>query len=269
VVTAVPAQAFLEQRFLYFPTAVHDRTPADAGLAYEEVDFRAEDGTRLFGWFVPGAAGRPVVVFCMGNAGNISHRVDNLAWLHRLGAGVLIFDYRGYGRSDGVPGEEGTYADLRAALSWLAGRGIGRERIVLFGRSLGAAVALHVALEQPPAALVMESPFTSVAAMGRHHYPLLYLLAGWAVGVRYQNLAKIGRLQSPLLLIHGDRDEICPPRMAEELFARAPSPKKLVWIRGADHNSTYVLGGEPYRRGWIDLLDGIAAGTAPPPGATD
>lgn len=264
LVTAVPANAFLEQRFLFFPESRHEATPAEAGLAYEEVRFAATDGMPLFGWFVPGDAGQPVVVFCIGNAGNISHRIEQLVWLHRLGVGVFIFDYRGYGRSGGTTSEAGTYADLRGALAWLTGRGVTRDRTILFGTSLGAAVALQVALERPPAGLVMEAPFTSIAAMGWHHYPLLYLLAGWLLDARYQNLAKIDRLQSPLLIIHGDRDEICPPRMADELYAQAPAPKSLVWIQGADHNSTFFFGGERYRQAWQDLLARI---TPPAPGA--
>jgi fermentation-respiration switch protein FrsA (DUF1100 family) len=265
LVTVMPAHAFLEHRFIYFPESTYQATPADVGLAYEEVHFTAADGTPLYGWFVPGEPGQPVVVFCIGNAGNISQRVDNLAWLHRLGVGTFIFDYRGYGRSGGVTSEEGTYADLRGALAWLSGHGVNPDRIILFGRSLGAAVALQVALEQPPAGLVMESPFTSIAAMGWAHYPLLYLLAGWLVGARYQNLAKIARLQSPLLLIHGEQDTICPPDMARELFTRAQVSKALVWIPQADHNETFLLGGEIYRRGWIRFLDGVRAPTSPVP----
>ncbi len=257
LVTAMPAQAFLEQRFIYFPTAEHEATPAEAGLTFEEVRFAAADGTPLYGWFVPGEENRPVVVFCIGNAGNISHRVDNLAWLRQLGVGVFIFDYRGYGRSSGVTSEAGTYADLRGALGWLAARGVAKERIILFGRSLGAAIALQVALEQPPAGLVMESPFTSIAAMGWTHYPLLYLLVGWLVEARYQNLVKIDGLQSPLLLIHGDQDEICPPRMAADLFTRAPAPKELIWIKGADHNSTFPYGGEVYRQAWRRFIERV------------
>lgn len=248
LVIAMPARAALDHHFIYFPETRQAATPASAGLTYEALRFAATDGTALTGWLVPGQTGAPVVLFCMGNAGNISHRLETLRLLHELGVSVFIFNYRGYGESAGTPSEAGTYADIAGARQLLASRGWPASRTIIFGRSLGAAVGLEGALHDPPAGLIMESAFTSIAAMGRHHYPLLKLLFGWLVGARYDNLTKIARLQSPLLLIHGQRDSICPPAMAEELFARATGEKQLIWLPAADHNDGFIVGGEFYRQ---------------------
>lgn len=244
---AMPARSALEHHFLYFPETRHEATPAAIGLAYEELAFAASDGTRLSGWLVPGQPGAPVVLFCMGNAGNISHRLETLQLLHDLGVAVFIFNYRGYGQSAGKASEAGTYADIDGAMALLSSRGWPASRTIIFGRSLGAAVGLEAALRNPPAGLIMESAFTSIAAMGRHHYPLLNLLLGWLIDAKYDNLAKIARLESPLLLIHGQRDTISPPRMAEDLFAAATAEKQLLWLPGADHNDGFIVGGQTYR----------------------
>jgi uncharacterized protein len=253
-----PAHAMLEHGFLYFPMRQLAATPADAGLSYEDVSFTAADGVRLHGWFVAGEPGRPVILFAHGNAGNISHRVKNLRlFRERLGVSVFIFDYRGYGRSEGKATEEGTYADARGALAWLRERGWTPERTIYFGRSLGAAVAAQLALEAPPAGLAMESPFPSVPAMGRHHYSLLYLLLGWSVNARYDTEAKIGKLRVPLLITQGDRDTIVPPAMARQLFEKANEPKTFHLILGAGHNDTLEHEEAAYWSAWRRFLEGL------------
>jgi fermentation-respiration switch protein FrsA (DUF1100 family) len=247
LILAMPARTALEHHFLYFPDTRHAATPADVGLAFEELVFPAADGTRLGGWLIPGQPGAPLVLFCMGNAGNISHRLETMQLLHGLGVAMFIFDYRGYGKSAGKASEAGTYEDIAGAMELLKSRGWPAGQTIIFGRSLGAAIGLEAALHVPPAGLIMESAFTSIKAMGRYHYPLLNLLLGWLIGAKYDNLAKISRLQSPLLLIHGRSDTICPPFMAEELFAKAPRDKQILWIPGADHNDGLVVGGDSYR----------------------
>jgi fermentation-respiration switch protein FrsA (DUF1100 family) len=222
------------------------------------VHFSAADGVRLHGWHLPGATDRPLVLFCHGNAGNISHRLASLRLLQDLGLAVFIFDYRGYGQSEGTPSEEGTYADARGALAWLQQRGWGREQLIYFGESLGAAVALQLAVEQPPAGLVLEAPFTSIAAMGRHHNPLLYFLLGWLLDARYDNLAKIGRIRSPLLIIQGEADTIVPPAMSRRLYEAAGGPKILRLIPGADHNDLLFVGGKASREAWREFLAALA-----------
>jgi len=256
--TSSPADAMLEDHFLYFPETTLIATPAAAGLPYDEVTFPAADGTLLHGWYVAGERSRPVVLFCHGNAGNISHRIDSLAQLHRLGLNVFIFDYRGYGRSAGQASEAGTYQDSRGALDWLRLHGWAAEQTIYFGRSLGAAVALQLALEQPPAGLVMETPFSSIAAMGRHHYPILYRVLGWLVDLDYDNTRKITGLKSRLLFTHGSADSIVPPRMVQKLFDLAPEPKQLVLIPGAGHNDNFFRSDE-YRQGWRMFLEKVMA----------
>ncbi len=248
LVFVMPLGNTLEQHFLYFPQALHEATPASIGLAFEEVTFLARDATKLQGWLVPGKADAPVVLFCMGNAGNISHRLETLQMLHQIGVAVFIFDYRGYGTSEGRASETGTYSDVAGAMNFLHARGWPAERIILFGRSLGAAIALEGSLAKPVAGLIMESAFTSIKEMGRHHYPLLNTFLGWLIGAQYNNLAKIEGLKTPLLLIHGKQDKICPPGMAEQLYKRAPQEKQILWIPGAGHNDGFVIGGKHYWR---------------------
>lgn len=247
--------AAMEHHFIFLSDRTLIATPAAAGLAYEEVWFSAADGVKLHGWYVPGQPGRPLLLFFHGNAGNISHRIDNLVLLRRLGLSVLIFDYRGYGRSEGRTSEEGTYSDARGALGWLRNRGWQPQQLIYFGRSLGAGVAVQLALESPPGALVLETPFPSIAAMGWHHNPILYLLLGWLLDARYDSYNKIGRIHAPLLLFQGDRDSIVPERMARRLFERANQPKTYHRIEGADHNDTLDVGGERYWRQWREFLD--------------
>ncbi|MEZ4598258.1 MAG: alpha/beta hydrolase [Syntrophotaleaceae bacterium] len=256
----------MDRRFIFFPDRTLHATPAAAGLTYEEVRFPASDGVSLHGWYLPGDSGKPLVLFAHGNAGNLSHRIDNLAGFHRLGLPVFIFDYRGYGRSEGRPSEKGTYADMRGALAWLKKQGWKTEQMIYFGRSLGAAVALNLALEEPPAGLVMESAFTSVAEMGWHLQPMTYALLGWwAISSRYDNLAKIGGLRSPLLLFHGEDDTIVPPEMARQLLEKAPSPKSLYLIPGADHNDPYYIDDSDYWRQWQEFIKSLVPG----PGSKD
>jgi len=247
LIFAMPVRSTLEHHFLYFPTTGHEATPASIGLPYEDIWFAASDGRQLNGWLVPGRSGAPVVLFCMGNAGNISHRLETLQLLHDLGVAVFIFDYRGYGLSSGKANESGTYDDISGAMELLHKRGWPASRTIIFGRSLGAAVGLEGALRYAPAGLIMEAAFTSIAAMAQYHYPVLNLLLGWLIAAKYDNREKITGLASPLLLIHGKGDIVCPPRMAEQLFARAPQNKQLLWIPGADHNNGFIVGAETYR----------------------
>jgi fermentation-respiration switch protein FrsA (DUF1100 family) len=245
----------LEDRFLYFPDSELVSTPEQMGLAYEDVELVCEDGISLHGWFIPGQDHRPVILFFHGNAGNISHRLENLYQLHhQLGTPVLIINYRGYGPSEGSPDEQGLYLDAKAASAWLTERGYEPRWRIYFGRSLGAAVALQLALEDKPGMLVMESPFTSIRAMGRHHYPLLHTTLGWLLDARFDNLTKISLIDTPLTIIHGRRDRIVPPSMAQELFEQAQDPKQIFWLEQAGHNNTLYAEPNRYWAFWQQIM---------------
>ena len=229
---------------LFFPERRILATPEQAGLEFEDLAIETGDGERLHGWWVParGCPARAHVLLCHGNAGNVGDRVLHAALLAGRGLDVLPFDYRGYGRSTGRPSEHGTYRDAHGARSVLLARpGVDRERVVYLGESLGGAVALALALEHPPAALVLQSAFTSVRDMARRHYPLIPPLL---VPDAYPSLRRIPDLRAPLLVIHGDRDEIVPLFHAEALFEAAREPKRLLVIEGAGHNDLLTLARE-------------------------
>jgi fermentation-respiration switch protein FrsA (DUF1100 family) len=241
----------LETSLIYFPSRPLEVTPADFGLAFEEVHLAAEDGVKIHAWLLPRPSPRFTILFAHGNAGNISHRLDRARLLgRRLSAEVFLFDYRGYGRSEGRPDEQGTYRDARAAYRYLTEtRRVGPDRLVLFGESLGSAVVLQLALEGAARALVLESPFTSIRDMARLVLPWLPLSP--LLRTRYDNLAKVGSLKVPLLVLHGDRDEVVPFAQGRRVFEAAREPKRFHRIVGAGHNDTYLTGGKEY---W-DVLD--------------
>lgn len=258
-VLAVIIWTQIEKRFLFFPTQEIAYTPGQAGLDYEEVFFFTQDGLRLHGWYVPGRTDVTWLWF-HGNGGNISHRVDEMALIQqRLGVNQFIFDYQGYGRSEGRPTEQGTYRDARAALEYLQNRPDGAaDRIVYFGRSLGAAVAVELATSQPPLGMVLVSPFASVGDMARLTTPFFPVRwpVQWLVGNRYDSLARIGRVDRPLLILHGDQDQTVPVSQGKKLFEAANSPKQFRLLAGAGHNDTYSTGGAEY---WDALTEFMAA----------
>lgn len=247
----------VERHFIYFPDGDLTASPSHFGLAFEDVSFTASDGVQLHGWFVPGETGIGWLWF-HGNAGNISRRLENLKLIHdELGVSVFLFDYRGYGRSQGTASEEGTYRDAEAALAYLRSReDIDPGKIVFFGRSLGAAVAVELATRHRPYGLILESPFLSIPDMARHAYPFLPL---WPLlRTKYDSRAKMQKVDAPVLVLHGDRDDIIPFAAGKRLFEEANEPKKFHTISGAGHNDTYVVGGEEY----FSVLRSFVAGLA-------
>jgi len=237
--------------FIYFPVRELAGRPADLGLEAEELHVTAADGVRLHGWWIRGR-GEAALVWYHGNAGNISHRLPNARELvRRFGLDVFLVDYRGYGLSEGAPSEAGLYADGLAACDEAGARGFAPEAIVLFGRSLGAAIAVEVALARHVRAVILETPFRSIPAMAREHYPFV---PTFLIRTRFDAEAKIPRLGAPVLVLHGDRDGIVPLAHARRLFDLAPEPKRFFLIRGAGHNDTYVAGGEAYFDAWREFL---------------
>ena len=239
----------LDRLLVYFPERELQATPSDVGLDYEDVYFETADGVTLHGWYVPGRGG-PCIVWFHGNAGNIGHRVYNLALMHsRVGASVLLFDYRGYGRSEGSPSEPGLYLDAEAAVEQAKLRsGAADDDIVLFGRSLGGAIAVEMATRRPFRAVVVESAFTSVKKMARVSNRVIsrFLPPFVVVKARYDNLPKMPSVLSPVLVVHGDADRTVPHRMGLELYEAAPEPKAVHVVEGAGHDDVHVVGGEAY-----------------------
>jgi fermentation-respiration switch protein FrsA (DUF1100 family) len=232
-----------EETLLYFPTRALAASPKDYRLEAEDVEPVAEDGVRLFGWWIKGD-GKRAILFFHGNAGNAADRLDRAKILHDLfGLDVFLVDYRGYGRSGGSPSEAGLERDARAIYDAAAGRGFSAERIVAFGESLGSAVAVGLAAERSCGGVILETPFLSIRAMARRHYPFV---PGAFIRTRFDNGARIGSIAAPKLFLVAERDEIVPPEQGLRLFELAPPPKTLYEIPGAGHNDTYVTGGEPY-----------------------
>jgi hypothetical protein len=230
-----------EEAFIFHP----DRYPQGdwrlPGAACENAWFQSADGVRLHGWYLPHDRSLATVLFCHGNGGNITHRADLAQLLHdRVGAAVLIFDYRGYGRSEGQPSERGILADARAARAWLALRcGIPQREIVVMGESLGGAVAVDLAACDGAKALVLQNTFNALPDVAGYHLP--WLPVRWLMHTRLDSAAQIGRYHGPLLQCHGDADRTVPYRFGEKLFQAANEPKQFITHHGLDHNDFLPL----------------------------
>lgn len=235
---------WLERNKLYYPNRVITVIPRSLGMAFEDVTLTAADGVKINAWFIPAPAPGLTVLFCHGNAGNISSRVEKAAILHKLGLSVLLFDYRGYGMSEGAPSEQGTYLDADAAYGYLtATRKIPPDRIVIHGESIGNGVAIEAARRHPSRALIVESAFTSIVGMGKSVAPFLPL--GLFVRTRYDNLAKLPSVGRPVLVMHSRGDEVIPFEMGQELFAAAAPPKRFLEMKGT-HDDGFLDSGPAY-----------------------
>lgn len=247
---------FRQSSLIYYP-GVPGRTltatPQHIGLAYEEVELLTADQVRLHGWFVPSDDARATLLFFHGNAGNISHRLDSIAIFNRLRLNVFIFDYRGYGQSQGKVSEAGTYRDAEAAWSYLTGaRGIDASEIVVFGRSLGSSIAAWQASQHRPAALILESSFSSVPSMAGRLYPFLAvkLLAKFS----YDTGRYVSSIACPLLVVHSKTDEIIPYAEGRQVFDAAPANKQFLDILGG-HNDGFIVTGRAYVDGLSRFID--------------
>ncbi|MBI3803263.1 MAG: alpha/beta hydrolase [Nitrospirae bacterium] len=232
--------------FIFFPEKEIMQTPADAGLPFEELYLDTADGVKINGWFVPYPGAQTTLLWLHGNGGNISYVVGRIRrFAPGLKCNILVIDYRGYGRSGGEISEEGTYRDAQAAYDYLRARpDVDPSRIVLLGVSLGAGVATELALQRPVQGLILEAPFASIREMARIVAP--YIPIGPLLTTRYDNLAKIGQVAVPLLIVHGDQDEVVPFEQGRMLFAAAREPKQFYTIPGAGHNNTDAVGGAAY-----------------------
>ncbi len=252
---------FFQGHLVYFPTRDYPATPTDTvGLPFEDVTLTTEDGLSLAAWYVPHREAKGTVLFCHGNAGNMAGRCQTLKSFHRLGYAVLIFDYRGYGRSTGTPDEEGLYRDAEAAWRYLTeARGETPERIVLFGRSLGSAVAIELATRHRPGALVVEAAFGSLVDVGQRQYPFLpvRLLSTH----RYESIKKVTHIDCPKLFLHGTDDELVPLALARRLYEVAAPPKAFIETPGGHNDSGFEYSPE-YTGRMGSWLDQVRSGTA-------
>ncbi len=239
--------------FVYFPGGSLP-APAAVGLPEaEEMTVGTTDGLVLTAWHLPAAGGRPTVLIFHGNAGTIAGRAHKARLLHDAGYGVMLAEYRGYGGNPGRPSEPGLTLDARAAIDALAARGVAPEAVVLYGESLGSGVAVRLATERPVLALILEAPFTSLIEVGKHLYPLLPVER--IATDRFDSLSRIGDVAAPLLIVHGERDELVPTVMGRTLLAAAREPKRGVFPPAAGHNNLYRHGAGGTV---LEFLDGLA-----------
>ena len=240
-----------QRHYLYIPVPGEIEAPAAYGLPYvQDVTVKTEDGLSLRTWFMPPPPHRPVILFFHGNQDNLI-TINFVFPFYRLRHyGVFACEYRGYSRNPGEPSEQGINTDARACVAWLKDHGYGMDRIAFYGVSLGTAVALQAAMETPPKALVLQSPFTSFTALAKRayrNYPVdLMVTDPW------DNLSKIGKVHSALLILHGTADDLIPIAMSRSLFAAANEPKTYVEIAGAGHNDMYKHGTGTQITAWLD-----------------
>jgi fermentation-respiration switch protein FrsA (DUF1100 family) len=250
----------VEGRFIYYPSRSVTVDPASVGLRFRELLFPSADGVRLHGWLIAGRT-PTTLLYSHGNAGNIADRVSIARLLvDQLGVGVFLYDYRGFGMSEGAPSEAGLVSDARGARAALLREGVAADDIVYFGRSLGAAVTVDLALEAPPRGVVLESPFASVRAIADTVVPG----AGRLFRTRFDSLAKIGKLHAPLLILHSDVDQTIPYSQGRALFVAAPEPKTFFTIRGGRHYEMEATWPE-YWAAWRTFLASLPRPAAPPP----
>jgi len=254
---------FMQPKFVYDPIKELPYNPAELGLDFEQVTFRTGDRLNLHGWFVPATA-KPLgeagpapnaeftVLYCHGNGGNMMFFLDTVNLLNSLGVNCFVFDYRGYGSSQGTPSENGTYLDVRAAYRWLTKKkGIAPQQIIIFGWSLGASVAAYLASKVRSAGLIIEGAFTSYAAIGSKYYP--YMPVKWFARFRYPTIDYVRKVKCPVMVIHSRDDETVPFEFGLELYDAANEPKEFVELRGG-HNEAYMISSETYKKSWLNWL---------------
>lgn len=245
---------FSQNRMAFSPSRAIDLQPDQIGLQSEEVWIELENGERLHGWYFPVAGSDKAVLLCHGNAGNISHRLETAQFLVEMGVNALLFDYRGYGRSDGSPSEANVYADAEAAYRWLIRKkSISPDKLYLFGRSLGGAVAIDLATRVPCGGVIVESSLTSAADLGKRMFPFMPIKL--MLRYRFDSIGKIGTLGCPVLVTHSPEDEVIPYEMGKRLYEAARQPKQFVGLSGG-HNERLYFNDEAYIqavRGFLKL----------------
>ena len=236
---------FQQPSMIFYPVRNLSATPTDWGFDYDDVTLKTTDGTKLHGWYIPYAGADRVLLFFHGNAGNMSHRGESVDIFHRLGLNIFIFDYRGYGKSEGRPSEAGLYSDARAAWQYLTDtKGIKRENIIIFGRSLGGAVAAQLAAEVQPGFLILESTFSSAKEMANDVFPVISRIV--PLRFEFKTVEYIKQIDSPVLVVHSPDDEIIPYQLGKKVFQAAKNPKSFLELHG-DHNGGFLMSQPGYK----------------------
>jgi len=249
-----------EQQYIYYPSKELVHTPATVGLKYEGIILTTEDGVTLHGWFMPHPAARFTLIHFHGNAGNISHRLHLYEHWHKMGLSVFAIDYRGYGKSSGIPSEAGLYSDARAVWNTVRQRHrVPASNIIIAGRSLGCAVAAKLATEQNPAALVLENPFTNIPDMATALYPWIFPIRFLARS-RFDTIDLIGRVSAPVMIISAENDMLVPATMSKRIHAAANGPKTFISLPG-NHNDFDLSSSSIYSKAWQQWLAGLAEDT--------
>jgi hypothetical protein len=238
-----------QRRLTYFP----DRSPPDLAAPFATVSYVSRDGLAMTSWYAPPTEpGAAVIVYFHGNGGHAGYRADKMSPYLDDGLGVLLVGYRGYGGNPGSPSESGLYLDAEAAITWLATETIADDRTVLYGESLGTAIAVEMAMRHSVKAIVLEAPFTSLADVGARAYP--FLPVRWLARDRYETIAKIGDVSAPVMVIHGEQDQIVPADMGRAVLAAAPDPKRGLFVQGFGHNEMIAVGAPVEVLNWLDGL---------------
>ncbi len=244
-----------QARLLFRPIRRIVLSPDQIGLAFEEAEFFSRDGTRLHGWLIPSTSAT-TVLFCHPNTGNIGHNLDTALFFHQLGLGVFLFDYRCYGNSvDALMTQENMLNDCQAAWEWLRGRGVSPENILIMGRSIGGPHAAWLASENQALALILEGTFSSLARIGREHYP--WLPTGLLNKFTYPTEEWVSRCRCPVMIFHSRQDEVIGFHHAEKLYEVASNPKVLIPLMG-NHNDAFLQSEEYYKEQWVRFLGLIA-----------
>ena len=264
---------FSQPTFLYKPMREVTYTPDELGIDFEQVTLKTTDGLQLSGWYIPAEKPKQdakvpnvvlktgmfsirnselTVLFCHGNGGNMTHRLDSINIFYNLGLNCFIFDYRGYGNSEGKTSEEGTYLDARAAYEWLTEeKNVSPDDIIIFGRSLGGSIAAQLASKVEARALIIESGFTSYVDIGREFYP--YMPVRWFARFSYRTIDSLRAVHCPVMIIHSRADEIIPFEFGLELYGAANEPKEFIEIFGG-HNDGFLVSSEVYNKAWVKWL---------------
>ena len=227
---------YFERKSIYFPSSLIETTPRDFGLMFEDIMLKTEDGIDISAWFIPAKDAVVTVIFCHGNGGNISHRLDKIRFFNNLNLNVIVYDYRGYGKSTGSPCEKGLYFDTKAVYNYLRNdKKIAPDKIIVFGESLGSTVAVDLISKEDTAGVIIEGGFSSAPDMARYMYPLI---PSFIFSIKFNSTAKIKGLKIPKLFFHSKSDEIVPYALGRKLFDAADNPKEFVDILGA-HNMAF------------------------------